>query len=501
MELKTLLLNAGIDCPQYSDIKNITKIVSDSRKACEGCLYVCIKGIHQDGHLFIRDALQAGALAIVVQDGACFDEGINESAIVISVAQTRRTLACLFNVWHGNPAAKMKFIAVTGTNGKTSVTHILKRIFEVSLYRCGLIGTVSCLSIDRRLISDNGDKLANMTTPDPEQLYGMLAEMADDGVEYVFIEASSHALALNKLAPIKFVAAVFTNITPEHFDFHGNMANYLAAKKKLFDMTDLAIINKDSEYYSNVVLNLKCNKIISCSEKDETADYKAAAVTSQGIDGVEYVLNSHRGILKIKSKLPGGFNVMNTLEAAACALELGIRPTIVSQAIASITGINGRLEKIDVGVGADFSVFIDYAHTPDALENVLNSVNRFKKPDQKVKLLFGCGGDRDKLKRPIMGEIATRLSDFVIITSDNCRSEEPQKIISDILSGVQGRSNYIVITDRAEAIENIILNAEYGDIIILAGKGHESYDISRAGRVPFSEKQIVMAAIKKRDHV
>ena len=192
---------------------------------------------------------------------------------------------------------------------------------------------------------------------------------------------------------------------------------------------------------------------------------------------------------------------MNTLEAAACALELGMRPTIVSQSIASITGIDGRMEKIDVGVEADFSVFIDYAHTPDAFENILNSVNKFKNHDQKIKLLFGCGGDRDKLKRPIMGEIATRLSDFVIITSDNCRSEEPQKIISDILGGVQGRSNYIVITDRAEAIENIILNAERGDIIILAGKGHESYDISRAGRIPFSEKQIVMTAIKKRYHV
>ncbi len=500
MELRTLLLNAGIDCPQYSDAINITKIVSDSRQACQGCLYVCIKGMHQDGHLFIRDALSAGALAVIVEAGASFEK-YDDAAVFIAVPQTRRALACLFDAWYENPSAKMKFIAVTGTNGKTSVTYILKRIFEVSLYRCGLIGTVSCLSIDRRLISDNRDKLANMTTPDPEQLYRMLAEMVDDGVEYVFIEASSHALALNKLAPIKFVAAIFTNLTSEHLDFHGSMENYLAAKKKLFDMTDLAIINKDSEYYSDVVSHLECNRVISCSEHDETADYKAISIVNNGVEGVEYILHSHRGMLKIKSKLPGSFNVMNNLEAAACALELGIRPAMVSQAIASITSVDGRLEKIELGCGVDFSVFIDYAHTPDALENVLNSVNRFKNPNQKIKLLFGCGGDRDKLKRPVMGEIATRLADFVIITSDNCRSEEPQKIISDILGGVQGRNNYKIIADRAEAIEYIIFNAESGDIIILAGKGHESYDISRAGRIPFSEKQIVMSAVQKRYHV
>ena len=495
MKLKTLLFKSGIDySANFADV-DIVKIVSDSRLSCENCLYVCIKGLHQDGHLFIDDAIAAGAVAVIVEDGVAFEQ--YDDIIFISVPKTRKALSHLFNAWYGMPSDKMKYIAVTGTNGKTSVTYILKKIFEASLYRCGLIGTISCLSMDRRLISDNMDKTANMTTPDPEQLYAMLADMVNDGVEYVFVEASSHALALDKLSPIHFTATVFTNFTSEHLDFHGSMQNYLDAKKKIFSISSVVIINKDLLYYKDITSSLKCKKI-TCSQHDNTANYRASNIINNGLEGVCYKLHSPFGLLNIKSRLPGHFMIMNTLEAAACALELGVSRQIVEQAIFSITSIDGRLERVDLGDEVAFDVFIDYAHTPDALENLLSSVQQFKRKDQKITLLFGCGGDRDKYKRPVMGEIATRLADRVIITSDNCRNEDPQSIINDIILGIEGRKNFEVIVDRSEAIEHAVFSAKDRDIIILAGKGHELYEINRGKRYPFSEKKIVSDSLKKR---
>lgn len=492
MKLGLLCSGAGINCPACAETLEITKIVSDSRQACEGCLFVCIRGLHYDGHLFIREALNAGASVIITEDGTRYEF----NAFAISVTDTRQSLACLFDAWYGFPSQKMKYIAVTGTNGKTSVTYVLKSIFESALYRCGLIGTVSCLSQNRRLFSGNGDKLANMTTPDPEQLYAMLAEMVNDGIEYVFIEATSHALRLGKLAPLHFCAAVFTNLTPEHLDFHGSMENYLAAKKKLFAMCDIAVINMDSEYYNDIARSAS-GKVVTCSASGRAADYRAASITDLGIDGISYTLCSAKTVVRVRSHIPGRFSVMNTLEAAACAAELGIRPVVISGAVASVTGIDGRLEKIKLGT-ADYSVFIDYAHTPDALENLLESVRGFRRTGQRIVVVFGCGGDRDKSKRPVMGEIATRLADLAVITSDNCRSEDPDAIIADILTGISGRDNFKIVPDRRRAIEQSIAEARTGDIIILAGKGHEMYEINHKGRIPFCEKDIVLTAVGKR---
>lgn len=491
MELCLLLRGAGIICPGYAGTIDITRVVSDSRQACAGCLYVAVRGLHYDGHSFIREALRAGASAIVVEEGAHFE--CDGAAFVITVPGTRQSLACLLDAWYGFPSRKMKFVAVTGTNGKTSVAFILKAIFEAALYRCGLIGTVSCLSSDRRLLSENKDKLANMTTPDPEQLYALLAEMAADGVEYVFIEATSHALQLDKLCALRFEAAIFTNFSPEHLDFHGSMENYLRAKQKLFAMCSLAVINKDSEYYNNIALSCACPSV-SCTAQGKQADYEAYDIADKGTDGLRYTLRSPSSVTRIKTQISGKFNIMNTLEAAACAAELGIKPIIIADAIAGLNGINGRLEKVRLGYEADFSVFIDYAHTPDALENLLTSVRSFRRTGQRIVVLFGCGGDRDRKKRPVMGEIATRLADFTVITSDNSRSEEPQAIIDEILTGVRGRVNYTVIPDRREAIERTVTEALRGDIIILAGKGHEKYEINKSGRHDFDEHEIACRA-------
>lgn len=496
MKLAELCHSAGIDCPEQLGEVEISCVTSDSRQVRAGCLFVCIRGAHFDGHSFIRRALCAGAEAIVTEEGAQGLDGVDAARIIV-VPKTRQSLACLLDAWYGSPSKKLKLIAVTGTNGKTSVTCILKKIFESALYRCGLIGTVSCMSGDRYLNAPNRDALANMTTPDPEQLYEMLSRMVGDGVEYVFIEATSHALALDKLAPLEFETGIFTNLTPEHLDFHGSMESYLAAKAKLFPACRCCIVNRDSEYYGDIAA--ACGgRVISCSAEGHGADYRAVDINDGGMRGVSYTLCAARTVMQIRSQLPGRFSVINTLQAAACAMELGIRPATVSSGIAAVSGIDGRLERVRLGYDADFSVFIDYAHTPDALENLLGAVRGFCGSGQRIRLLFGCGGDRDKTKRPVMGEIATRLADEVVITSDNSRSESPESIISDILSGVGARSNYIVIPDRREAIMRTVCGAVAGDIIILAGKGHEAYEINREGRQPFCERRIVAEAMERR---
>lgn len=500
MKLGELCQIAGIDCPRPLFSTEISGVTSDSRQVKEGSLFVCIKGLHYDGHSFIRRALCAGAAAIVAEEdaqGLAEDDAKDVSARIITVPKTRQSLACLLDAWYGSPSKKMKYIAVTGTNGKTSVSCVLKKIFESALYRCGLIGTVSCMSGDRRLVAPNRDALANMTTPDPEQLYEMLGRMACDGVEYVLIEATSHALALDKLAPLKFEAGIFTNLTPEHLDFHGTMEAYLEAKCKLFSACRVAIINRDSEYYNEIAAHCH-GKVVTCSVTGHSADYRAKGIEDDGVLGIGYTLCTARAVMRIKSQLPGRFSVMNTLEAAACAAELGVRPAVIAGAIASVSGIDGRLERVKLGYDADFSVFIDYAHTPDALENLLTAVRGFCHRGQRITVLFGCGGDRDHTKRPVMGEIATRLADTAIITSDNSRSEEPMDIIADILSGIGKRKNYRVIPDRREAIMRTVCGASAGDIIILAGKGHEAYEINREGRMPFCERRIVAEAMERR---
>ena len=495
MKLKVLLDMAGIAYSNNIDSINITKIVSDSRKVCKGCLYVCIRGIKNDGHLFIKDAIDLGAAAVIAEEGAIVDTSGNTSEFVIFVPNTHQAIACLFDAWYGKPSAKLKFVAVTGTNGKTSVTYILKRIFEMAMYRCGLIGTISCLSMDRQLICNNPDALANMTTPDPAQLYEMLSLMVDDNVEYVFIEASSHALALDKLFPIHFDAAIFTNLTSEHLDFHGSIDNYIDAKKKLFKMSDLTVVNMDSEYYNDIA-NVSTGRVVCCSLMNDKADYFAKDIVDHGMDGFNCIFCSDSTAIKIRSSLLGRFNIMNVLQSAACALELGIKPMFIAKAVSTVVGINGRMERIKFKSDIGFSVFIDYAHTPDALEKLLIAVRGFCDSNQRIVVVFGCGGGRDKSKRPAMGEIATRLADFAVITSDNCRDELPRDIINNIVMGISGRENYTIIVDRRAAIEQTIRNANRDDVIILAGKGHEQYEINQHGKVPFSEKQIVLNEVK-----
>ncbi len=476
---------------------NIENIVTDSRCAENGSLMICIDGVRCDGNDYAADAVKGGAIAIVTEQAERLCRILPSDTIIIETDNARRACSYIYDKWYGEPSKRLKFIAVTGTNGKTSVTFMLKSIFESAFIKCGLIGTVRCYSDQKVLTYVNRDPSAAMTTPDPEQLYALLKDMADDGVEYVFLEATSHSLALEKLAPIRFEAAVFTNLTPDHLDFHKNMENYFSAKAKLFKHCRLAVINADDKYAARLKSELLTSgecRIVTCSTNYNFSDYYASDTVNKGVNGCEYKLISRDMLMNIQCRIPGSFTVMNSLEAAAVAIEVGISPVTVHDALAAIVGIDGRMESVSLCPGANFSVFIDYAHTPDALENLLLTVRGFRQKGQRIVLLFGCGGDRDKSKRAVMGNIAARLADKVIVTSDNCRTESPEKIIDDILKGIGKDVSYTVVPDRKCAIEYAIKEAQCGDIILLAGKGHETYEITAEGKRAFNEKKIVSEA-------
>lgn len=478
----------------------ISPVVTDSRNAAQGSLFICLRGTKTDGNDYIDKAIASGASAIMTDEsGTAAEMSGNYSDIIFVVTDSaRRACSYIYDAVNGYPSERMKFFAVTGTNGKTSVTYMLKCIFEAAMIKCGLIGTVSCYSGDKKLTYKPANESAAMTTPDPEQLYPLLAQMADDGCRYVILEATSHALALDKLAPISFEMGIFTNLTPDHLDFHKSMENYYLAKLKLFGSCKTAIINCDdrfSERFQNDIAG-KC-RTVTCSAKYAFADYYSDSISNLGVGGCEYRIRSKKVIMKIKCRIPGRFTVINSLEAAAAALESKIRPSIIYDALASIAGINGRMENVSLCPGADFSVFIDYAHTPDALENLLKTVADFRINGQRIVLLFGCGGDRDKTKRPVMGKIASELADRIIITSDNSRTEDPKLIIDRIVSGIRRGCDYTVIYNRRDAIDYAVKTAHKGDIILLAGKGHEDYEIDAHGKHEFNEKEIARNAARK----
>lgn len=487
MRLSLLLREAGL--PPASGVDpEITDIVSDSRRVHAGALFVCIRGLHSDGHAYLAQAADSGAAAAV----AAHDWRGSTSLPLARSSDTRAALARLWDAFLGHPAEGMRLIAVTGTNGKTSVSYMLRAILSANLCRTGLIGTVSCFSGARRIEAPSDDPLANMTTPDPAQLYRLLAEMRADGVDSVVLEASSHALALGRLAPLRFAAGIFTNLTPEHIDFHGRMEDYLAAKMRLFPACLLGIVNGDDPH-ADAIRSACPGRAVTCSRHKE-ADYTAREVILHGTDGVSYLLDSRAARFRIRSPIPGDFTVENSLLAAACALELGVSPITVQDALFSLRGIDGRIERVELGGDYPFSVFIDYAHTPDALDKLLRTARAFRRPGERIVLLFGCGGDRDPSKRKPMGRIAAELADFVIVTADNSRSEPTDAIIAEILRGMDRERPHTVIADRAEAIAWAIETARPGDIILLAGKGHERYEISAAGRRPFDERRLAAEA-------
>lgn len=460
------------DKPESIKDFEVSSVLCDSRKVVENSVFVCIVGSITDGHNYAKGALEKGATVIFCEK----DLGLDNQIIV---EDTKAVYSILCANYFGNPADKLKLIGVTGTSGKTSVTYMTKSLLEKQGKKVGLIGTI------QNIIGDNVLPAKN-TTPDAYELHSLFDLMVKAGCEYVVMEVSSHALDQKRVYNLSFECAVFTNLTQDHLDYHITMDNYLEAKLKLFKMAKKAIVNIDDEYSKKVIDFCKCPVITYSTEKNE-ADYTAKDIRFSP-DSVSYQLVATGNIGKVKITTPGIFSVYNSMSAGIVGICIGIPFSDVVSGLQEVSGVKGRVELVPCD--KPFTPVIDYAHTPDELENVCKMLNEIKK--RRLVTVFGCGGDRDKTKRPIMGEIAARLSDFVVVTSDNPRSENPSCIIEDILVGMKGiKTPYKVIESRKDAIEYALKNAENDDIILLAGKGHETYQILAEGTIHFDEREVI----------
>lgn len=473
-----VLLN-GIDIKNdYVDIE-VKEVSSDSRSVKKESVFVCIKGRKFDSHSIAKQLEQNGVCAFVVEH----DVGVKNQIIVDN---TRKAYAIMCANFYGGPAQSLKLIGITGTNGKTTTAFLIKNILEDVGHKTGLIGTIEYSVGD-------GTKYEGLTTPTSEQLSQIFAQMVKNGCEYCVMEVSSQALAQQRVFGLEFECAIFTNLTQDHLDYHGDMQTYANAKKELFKNTKTAIVNLDDEYAEFIMDGISCKKL-TYSIKNCEADFTAKNIILKD-NSVQYEFVGNALIGRINFKTPGRFSVYNSMAATACALSLGIPLKDIISCVASSKGVSGRAQIVDVYT--PFTIMIDYAHSPDSLQNILNTLNEFKVG--KIITVFGCGGDRDKEKRPKMGAIATRLSDIAIITSDNPRTENPQEIIDDILQGVEKTKCKIkTIENRTKAITYALNVAKENDIILLAGKGHETYQIIGTEKIHYDEQEIVKELLSKK---
>lgn len=453
----------------------ISDITCNSREVSAGSIFVCIKGFKTDGHKFIGDAAQRGASCIVVTD----DVEVAGVAVV-KVKDARKAMAEMAAALYCHPSREIKVIGITGTNGKTTTTHLVKSIIEMAGGKTGLIGTNS-------IIIDGKETASERTTPESCLFQKYLRQMVDSGAKYCITEVSSHSLELNRVDCTHFAVAAFTNLTHEHLDLHGSMENYAAAKAKLFEMCDIAVMNADDSYSMDIAAKTSCGKIYTYSCKNKKADYFASDIKLSE-KGIIYNFNHKKGTLPLKSHIHGMFNVYNSLAAAAVCSALGFSDEEIAKGLIISKGAKGRAEFLHIN--APFSVMIDYAHTPDGLYNILKTVKEFA--SGRIITVFGAPGDRDRSKRPEMGEIAGKYSSYCIITSDNPASEKAEDIIEEIKPGIlRSGCEFKTIVDRKEAIHFALDMAKEKDIVLLAGKGHENYQITSEGKIPFSEEEIV----------
>lgn len=491
MKLYKIIENLEIiDILGDADI-NISNIHYDSRKVNSDSLFVCIKGFNNDSHKFIDSVYKKGTKAFLI-DEYINDEYINlsktENITFIRVKNTRECMGIVASNFYENPTNKLFVVGVTGTNGKTSITTFLKQILsEVS--KVGIIGTIN--------IDDGKDEIVSSnTTPEAIDLQRYFNNMIKNDCKYCAMEVSSHSLALNRVNNINFRIGIFTNLTPDHLDFHKDLDDYRDAKELLFYKTSMAnIINVDDKGGQVILEHIKdLSTPCYTYSIEQESDFMAKDVCLEQ-NGVSYMVATPSGTENIYVPIPGKFTVYNTLAVIGACHLLNIPMNVVKEALRNINGVAGRFENIKNSKG--ITVIVDYAHTPDALENVLTTAKEFSKG--KIITVFGCGGDRDKSKRPAMGSIAQKYSDLSIVTSDNPRHEDPSIIIEDILKGIDSDvTNYLVIEDRKDAINKAIEEANENDIVIIAGKGHEDYQIIGDTKHHFDDKEIAKKAIENK---
>lgn len=474
----------------------IDAVTHDSRTVSPGTLFFCLSGVHVDGHNFIATAVRSGAAAVIVEKDvpplADFD------VTIIKVDNTRAAMQTIVPYFFDFPGRKLRMIGITGTNGKTTTTYLLRSIFREAGHKVGLIGTIQTLIDEKALPVKN-------TTPDVIELQSILSEMVQSGMEYAIMEVSSHALALNRVAGCEFDVGVFTNMTQDHLDFHLTFENYIAAKAELFQQLSqadstktgkTAVINFDDSAGAIMAKHAACPVISYAVNKEAVLTADHVVVKSAG---TSFHITGPFGSMEVQLSITGMFNVYNVLAAVGAALAEGIEPAVIKRALEGFRSVPGRFELVPAG--QPFTVIVDYAHTPDGLENVLRTAKQFA--TGKIIVVFGCGGDRDRTKRPIMGKLAAQYGDIVIATSDNPRSEDPEKILTDIEIGIKEalagastqQKRYEVIVDRRQAILKAITMAEPQDVVLIAGKGHETYQILKDKTIDFDDRQVAREVI------
>ncbi|OPF51791.1 UDP-N-acetylmuramoyl-L-alanyl-D-glutamate--2,6-diaminopimelate ligase [Clostridium baratii] len=462
---------------------SINNINYDSRKVKDGDMFVCIKGFKSDGHNFIDAAINNGAKVIVCEDEADIKDGVT----LIKFKDTRKALAKIGAKYYDNPCDKLNIIGVTGTNGKTTTAFMIKNILESCNEKVGLIGTIANYIGDEKLETER-------TTPESLELQELFRNMVDKGVKYCVMEVSSHSLALDRVYGVDFEVGIFTNLTRDHLDFHKTFENYYKAKYKLFPRSKTSIVNIDDKYGVRITEDLQRENIenfITYGIKNK-ADIMAKNEKLENMD-ILFDLVTEDKTERVLLPIPGEYNIYNALGAISACKVLGISLDDIKEGLKHVV-VPGRCERAARGHKLPYEIIIDYAHTPDGLENILKTAREFTRG--RLISVFGCGGDRDKVKRPQMGKIGTDLSDIAVITSDNPRSEEPDSIIDDIIAGIE-KDNYIRITNRHEGIEKAMEIAEEGDVIVIAGKGHETYQILNTGTIHFDEREVIEEILKK----
>jgi len=485
LKLSSLIANAGVIELAGSPDPEITSVEYDSRRVAPGSLFAAIRGVRQDGTRFIPAAIEKGASAVMFEE---FSGERPTDTVFVRVADARRAMALAAAEFYGHPSESLKVIGVTGTNGKTTTSYLIKAMVEAGGGKAGLLGTIAYLVGDRTLPAPN-------TTPESVDLQRLLAEMLSSGATHAAIEVSSHSLSLYRVAGCRFAVKVFTNFTQDHLDFHGDMDEYYAAKKGLFTSGGgVSVLNLDDPKGWDLAVSAD-GPVISYGI-NAAADLTASDIRLTA-GGMAFRLTAPTGEIEVVSPLTGRHNVYNVLAAAGAAVALGLGLDAVTRGAANMSGVPGRFERVEAGQG--FTVLVDYAHTDDALARAITACREFTAG--RVITLFGCGGDRDKGKRPKMGYAASLLSDIIVLTSDNPRSEDPMSIIAEVEAGITEEGSkergkgYFVAPDRAEAIRLAVGMANPGDTVLLAGKGHEDYQITGADKRHFDDREVAKEAI------
>lgn len=482
MKLKELL--AGVDCrlTGREDV-DVRDVQFDSRKVGEGTLFVAQRGTQTDGHRYMEDAARKGAVAVVCEE---MPEKPAGEVTYVTVADSSAALGHIASNFYGRPSERLNLVGVTGTNGKTTTVTLLHRMFRSLGYHAGLVSTI-VNKVDEREVA------TTHTTPDALELNGLLKEMVDAGCSYVFMEVSSHAVVQGRVAGLRFAGGVFSNITHDHLDFHGNMANYIAAKKGFFDMLPReawALTNADDR--NGMVMVQNCKGRVYTYSLERGADFRCRVI-EESLEGMEVELNGR----EVWSRLTGRFNAYNLTAIAGAAILCGVEEDVVLKELSVLQAAPGRMQYV---WGGGVTGIVDYAHTPDALEKVIETVNALRRAGQELITVVGCGGDRDRTKRPEMAQIAVEGSDKVVLTSDNPRSENPDAILDEMESGLAAEQlcRTVRITDRRQAIRTACMMAKEGDIVLVAGKGHEKYQEVKGVRTHFDDVEELEKNLKEK---